>query len=123
MKECTSTVRIEGAELGVLRGSKKLLKGSPRQTILLKVQHLRTRPWSYRAQETVQWLAAGYRWFDLEAEGKLEPAPTDLAIYDANLAALAEQRLAETSGLITADASARCLQREFQLAGASQFDK
>jgi hypothetical protein len=60
----------------------------------LEVQHLRTRPWGYRAQETVQWLAAaGYRWFDLEAEGKLEPAPTDLAIYDANLVALAEQRL------------------------------
>ena len=92
---------VEGAELGVLRGAERLLKGAARPAILVEVQDLRTRPWGYRAREIVQWLAAtGYRWFELDTDGKLEPAAMDLAVYDANLVALPGERLAEFQGLL-----------------------
>ena len=67
---------------------------------MVEVQDLRTRPWGYRAREIVRWLAAmRYRWFKIDSEGRLEDARIDLEMYDANLVAIAEERLAEISQL------------------------
>jgi FkbM family methyltransferase len=95
---------VEGAELEVLYGAVKLLKGEARPTrpvIMVEVQDLRTRPWGYRAREIVRWLAAmGYRWFQIDSEGRLEVAPIELERYDANLVAIAEERVAQFSNLM-----------------------
>jgi FkbM family methyltransferase len=93
---------VEGAELDVLRGAMKLLKGEAqpvRPVILAEVQDLRTRPWGYRAREIVRLAGIGYRWFELDSEGRLKPVSIDLAIYDANLVAVPEERVAGYSNV------------------------
>ena len=100
---------VEGAELEFLRGAVKLLKGEAqpvRPVILAEVQDLRTRPWGYRARETVRWLAAiGYEWFELNSEGRLKPVSIELAIYDANLVAVPKERVGEFSNLMASGAA------------------
>jgi len=54
---------------------------------------VRTRPWGYRAREIVDFLVdRNYCWFSLKADGRLQPAATDLDLYDANLVALPAER-------------------------------
>jgi FkbM family methyltransferase len=84
---------VEGAELSVLEGAGELLQGPLRPVILTEVQDIRTRPWGYRAREIVDFLVdRNYCWFSLKADGRLQPAATDLDLYDANLAALPAER-------------------------------
>ena len=84
---------VEGAELSVLEGAGKLLQGPSRPVILTEVQDIRTRPWGYRAREIVDFLVdRNYCWFSLKADGRLQPAATDLDLYDANLVALPAER-------------------------------
>jgi len=84
---------VEGAELSVLRGAEKMLRGKARPTILIEVQDLRTRPWGYEAREIVRLLVdAGYWLFTLDAEGCLRAAPLDLAAYDTNLVAMPSEQ-------------------------------
>ena len=42
---------VEGAELEVLQGAKRLLEQRPRPVILAEVQDFRTAPWGYRARK------------------------------------------------------------------------
>jgi FkbM family methyltransferase len=87
---------VEGAELAVLEGAKKLLHTEPRPAILAEVQDVRTRPWGYRAGEIVQLLAQwNYRWFALTESSGLQPASLDEETYDANLVALPAERVQE----------------------------
>jgi len=84
---------VEGAELSVLEGAGELLQGPSRPVILTEVQDIRTRPWGYRAREIVDFLVdRNYCWFSLKADGRLQPAATDLDLYDANLVALPAER-------------------------------
>src|SRR5882762_723922 len=84
---------VEGAELSVLEGAGKLLQGPSRPVILTEVQDIRTRPWGYRAREIVDFLVdRNYCWFSLKPDGRLQPAATDLDLYDANLVALPAER-------------------------------
>jgi len=84
---------VEGAELSILGGAGKLLQGPSRPVILAEVQDNRTRPWGYRARDIVEFLVRkNYSWFSLKADGSLQPAATDLDLYDANLVALPTER-------------------------------
>jgi hypothetical protein len=93
-------LNVGGAELEVLRRAEQLLTRQSRPTILVEVEDRRTRPWGYAAREIIEFLArAKYCWFRLNAQGGLEPLPMDLRIYDANLVALASERIAEFDGV------------------------
>jgi FkbM family methyltransferase len=92
---------VEGAELSSLRGATTLLKSASRPAIMAEVQDLRTRPWGYPAREIILFLvSAGYRWFALTADSKLQPVSTDLPAYDANLVALPQERVEEFQRLL-----------------------
>src|SRR5579871_5925640 len=91
---------VEGAELGVLRGARQLLRGDVRPAILAEVQDVRTAPWGYAAREIVRFLAdAAYAWFALADDGSLESISSDLLYYDGNLVALPLERFEEFSWL------------------------
>ena len=92
---------VEGAELSFLSGARRLLNGIARPAILAEVQDVRTRPWGYAAREIIQFLMAeGYGWYALGPESKLLRVSTDLALYDANLVALPEERAQEFHKLL-----------------------
>jgi FkbM family methyltransferase len=91
---------VEGAELSVLRGARRLLGGEMRPAILAEVQDVRTAPWGFAAREIVRFLAdAGYGWFALADDGSLRSVSSDLASYDENLVALPHERFEEFSRL------------------------
>ena len=93
---------VEGAELSVLRGARELLRGTSRPVILAEVQEIRTQPWGYRAKEIIEFLAReNYCWFAAKADGSLQPAATDLDLYDANLVALPAERVDEIRGMVS----------------------
>lgn len=92
---------VEGAELSVLQGASRTLVAS-RPVILAEVQDVRTRAWGYAAREVLELLSqARYRWFALTANGNLHPISTQLRMYDANLVAIPEERVAETCQMVT----------------------
>jgi len=47
---------VEGGELSVLHGAKRLLEGESRPAILAEVQDARTAAWGYAAREILQFL-------------------------------------------------------------------
>jgi len=80
---------VEGAELSILRGALRLLKGLPRPVILAEVQDVRTLPWGYRSRDIVTTLEGlGYQWFQLSARGSLLEIGPDRDAFDANLVAV-----------------------------------
>ena len=92
---------VEGAELSFLRGAVGILHGPSRPAILTEIQDCRTQPWGYAAREILEFLEGRrYRWFEIKASGKLAPASTNLALYDANLVALPEERIDEFLNLL-----------------------
>jgi FkbM family methyltransferase len=87
---------VEGAELSFLRGAERVLSRGKRPVILAEVQDIRTRPWGYAAREIIEFLVrADYCWFALGADSRLQRVSTKLSTYDANLVAVAEERLHE----------------------------
>ena len=93
----------EGAELGVLRGARELLRGASRPVILAEVQDLRTQPWGYRARNIVEFLLREkYCWFAVTADGNLRPTATDTDSYDANLVAVPAECLHDVQKSIAA---------------------
>jgi FkbM family methyltransferase len=94
-------LEVEGAELSALKGIARLLRGVARPAILVEVQDIRTQPWSYPARAIIEYLGrAGYRWFELDANGSLRPTSHDLEYYDANLVALPREREREFRSLV-----------------------
>ena len=84
---------VEGAELDVIRGAERLLESVPRPVLLVEVYDIRTKPWGYHAYEIVRCLESiGYSWFWLGSEGRLEPAASELRVFDANLVAVPNER-------------------------------
>jgi FkbM family methyltransferase len=93
-------VDVEGAELSVLHGARRMLCGDVRPAILVEVQDVRTAPWGYAALEIVRFLAeAGYSWFALADDGSLESISSELSAYDGNFVALPRERFEEFSEL------------------------
>ncbi len=67
-------VDVEGAELGLLNGARKLLTSIHRPVILCEVQDVRTGPWGYAAKEILEYVdPCGYSWFKLGREGAIYP--------------------------------------------------
>ncbi len=92
---------VEGAELAVLRGARRLLERRPRPPMLVEVSDLRTEPWGYRAREIVSCLReAGYEWFEPVSRGHLEPVSMKRESFDNNLVAFPGERLQEIRHLI-----------------------
>ena len=92
---------VEGTELSALKGFARLLRGVARPAILVAVRDIRTQPWGYPSREIVEYLKrAGYRWFELNADGSLRPTANDLENYDANLVALPGEREREFRVLV-----------------------
>ncbi len=80
---------VEGAELSILKGALRLLKGASRPVILAEVQDTRTLPWGYRARDIVTTLEGwGYQWFQPSARGSLLEIGPDRDAFDANLVAV-----------------------------------
>jgi FkbM family methyltransferase len=92
---------VEGAELAVLEGATRLLRGPSRPAILAEVQDLRTEPFGYQARAVVQFLARmDYRWFSIAPDSSLQPISSELNSYDANLVALPGERAREFRSLV-----------------------
>jgi FkbM family methyltransferase len=92
---------VEGAELSALKGTARLLRGVARPAILVEVQDIRTQPWGYPSKAIVEYLTrAGYRWFEVNADGSLRPTSHELNYYDANLVALPREREREFRSLV-----------------------
>jgi FkbM family methyltransferase len=83
---------VEGAELSVLQGSRKLLEGRPRPVLLAEVQDIRTRPWNYAAREIIKYVGErGYGWFSIGASGELSPLDTTSEAFDGNFVAVPKE--------------------------------
>jgi FkbM family methyltransferase len=92
---------VEGAELDVLKGSKRLLTGTARPVWLVEVYDIRTSPWGYAAMEIVGYLGGiGYQWYRLHEGGSMVAIDADLDSYDMNLVAVPLERIQEVSDLV-----------------------
>ena len=84
---------VEGAELEVLRGAKRLLSSAERPMILAEVQDIRTAPWGYRAEEIIRHLEElGFGWYGLSEAGSLIALDTTATSYDGNYVACPNER-------------------------------
>jgi FkbM family methyltransferase len=84
---------VEGAELSVLKGAKKLLATKPRPVILCEVDEIRSAPWNYRAVEIYDFLVnAGFEWFSCKSDGLLAPFPRKEEFHSNLVAIPAERR-------------------------------
>jgi FkbM family methyltransferase len=91
---------VEGGERDVLRGAEKLLERQPRPVIFAEVQDLRTEPWGYPAREIIEHLVQrNYKWFEIDADGGLQPLDVSAAKFDGNFVACPEERIAEVRPL------------------------
>jgi hypothetical protein len=112
---------VEGAELSALKGTARLLRGVARPAILVEVQDIRTQPWGYPAKAIVEYLTrAGYRWFEVNADGSLRPTSHELNYYDANLVALPREREREFRNLVERAVLAPCRRKHWSLGAASR---
>lgn len=112
---------VEGAELSALKGAARLLRGVARPAILVEVQDIRTQPWGYPAKAIVEYLTrAGYRWFEVNADGSLRPTSHELNYYDANLVALPREREREFRNLVERAVLAPCRRKHWSLGAASR---
>ena len=83
---------VEGAELGVLKGSTQLLRGPHRPVMLCEVQDQRTAPWGYPAIEIIEYVCSfGYSWFELDETGATRPLPMSEMHYDGNFVAVPKE--------------------------------
>jgi len=87
---------VEGAELSVLQGARRLLQSGSRPVLMVEVEDTRTEPWGYRANEIVTLLdAAGYEWYQILADGRLEQIGAERDNFEANLVAIPKERREE----------------------------
>jgi len=90
---------VEGAELGVLKGAKRVLTTLPRPVFLIEVYDIRTLPWGYMGRDIVSYLdGIGYRWHRVLEDGTAEPIDATLDSYDMNLIAVPDERVTEFVG-------------------------
>jgi FkbM family methyltransferase len=91
---------VEGGELEVFKGAKKLLSGRPRPVILAEVQDVRTLPWGYRAKEIIGHLRdQGYRWFRLLPNGLLDELEATPDGIEGNFVACPGESIATLDGV------------------------
>ncbi|MEM3433753.1 MAG: FkbM family methyltransferase [Candidatus Methanomethyliaceae archaeon] len=89
---------VEGAELHVLDGAKKLLRNKPRPVLMYEAADIRTSAWGYPAKEIYDFLHdREYRIFSVLADGRLFTCPRK-DTYHENLIAVPVERLAEVEG-------------------------
>ena len=87
---------VEGGELEVLAGARRLLERRPRPVLLVEVEDRRTRAWNYRAKEIIERMAEkGFRWHWIDSDGRLEPLNVSAQEYEGNFVAVPAEREAE----------------------------
>jgi FkbM family methyltransferase len=86
-------IDVEGAELDVFAGAKRLFERQPRPTILVEAHDSRAKSWGYRSREIVSFLEQlGYKCFCLSESPLLQPVRDDLSDFNENVVAIpAEQ--------------------------------
>jgi FkbM family methyltransferase len=94
---------VEGAELEVLKGAKRLLSQNLRPVVMAEVYDIRTNPWGYPASSIYDFLAErNYHWFSINSRGTLKPC-TRIDYYEANLVAVPQERISEVNVLIESE--------------------
>lgn len=84
---------VEGGELDVIRGGKKVFEVGPRPIVFCEFSDRRTSPWGYRAREIADTLTSyGYVWFEPLPEGAREHKIQDYYDYD-DLMAVPQEKL------------------------------
>jgi FkbM family methyltransferase len=92
---------VEGGELDVLCGARRILASETRPLVLCEVSDERTTPWGYKAQLIYDYLVdRGYAWFAIEEGGRLRPMPGK-TYYHENLLAVPRNRFGEVQLMIT----------------------
>jgi FkbM family methyltransferase len=92
---------VEGGELGVLKGAKKLLERGPHPVILVEVQDIRTAPWGYPAKEILNYLSGwGYKWYRLLGDGSLTDLDITSEAFDGNFVACPSESTAALKNLL-----------------------
>jgi FkbM family methyltransferase len=87
-------VDVEGGELALLNGARRLLSAVPRPVILCEVQDQRTAPWGYAAREILQCLeSCGYSWFEFDETGAVRLIEILDVRYDGNFVAVPKESL------------------------------
>ena len=95
---------VEGAELGILRGSGPLLDRFPRPVILAEVQDIRTLPWGYRAIEIAKLLGnSGFCLFQPVENGDLVPVDLSSQELDGSLIAVPRERMGSLRSFVLSD--------------------
>jgi len=93
-------VDVEGAELYVLSGAKKLLSNRPRPVIMYEAADIRTSAWGYQAKEIYDFLDnRGYKIFSVLIDGRLFACPRK-ETYHENLIAVPQERLAQVESYV-----------------------
>lgn len=91
---------VEGAEMEVLRGARRLLSQKPRPVIMCELADIRTEPWGYRSSMIYEDLAAwGYHWFSIAPDGRLEPCHMKESFHE-NLLAVPYEKLDLVAGFV-----------------------
>jgi FkbM family methyltransferase len=91
---------VEGAEMEVLRGARRLLSRKPRPVIMCELADVRTEPWGYRSSMIYEDLAAwGYHWFSIAPDGRLEPCHMKESFHE-NLLAVPYEKLDLVAGFV-----------------------
>lgn len=90
---------VEGAELGVLQGARRLL-AQARPLVLCELADVRTRAWDYPSHAVYD-LMRGHRydWFAFTAGGGLRPCARRTAFHE-NLLAVPEERLGNVAAWV-----------------------
>ena len=86
-------IDVEGAEVEVMKGATGLLSQSSRPVIMAEIDDLRSVPWGYRSAEIYDFIVSkGFRLFEIDSEGKLNPCPRK-ENFDENLVAVPIEKL------------------------------
>lgn len=92
---------VEGAELSVLKGARRLLESAKRPVFLMEVEDTRTRPWGYLSCEIVTMLdSMEYEWFQPLRDGALAGIGPKREGFEANLVAVPKERKGEVLSLL-----------------------
>ena len=95
-------IDVEGAELEVLKGARRLLSDC-RPPILCELADVRTEPWGYGSVDIYEFLATrGYRWFLITPEGRLQFCPRKEHFHE-NLIAVPEEKLELVASFVEKD--------------------
>ncbi len=92
---------VEGGELEIFEGARRVLERKPRPVILCEVDDQRTRGWGYDAVAIVRLIEGfGFRWYRPLRSGGIRPISSERRSFEGNLVAIPEERLGALRSMI-----------------------